>query len=201
MTAPGPRYWILVAARALPAAIVAIVITFSADHGVRLGALSLGVFAVITAAIVIPTAALELTGVVRTLVLAEGVVLAIGALLAFIGLGGQIAYLLFLTVALFVVSGALELAAGLKARGTFAAARDWTFVGGLSIVFGLAMLLIPVDYSQPISVPDKVVPNLTASVIVVGSLGAYAAIVAVYLVIAALSLKWAPTAGVLKETR
>ena len=59
------------------------------------------------------------------------------------------------------------------------------------MLFAIAVLFIPVDYSQAITIPDKVVPNLTASTILVGALGAYAAIVAVYLVIAGLSLKWA----------
>jgi hypothetical protein len=90
-----------------------------------------------------------------------------------------------------IVSGALELVAGLRSRGELAVARDWIFLGAGSIVFGIAVLLVPVDYSQAITVPGKVLPNLTASVVVVGMLGAYAAIVAVYLVIAGLSLKWA----------
>ncbi len=190
MTELGPRYWIFVLARALPAAIVGVVITFSADHSVRVGALSLGVFAVVTAGLLIPTALTELSGRPRLLILGQGIVLAVGAILGFIGLGGSVAYLLYVTSAVFVVSGALELAAGLVSRG-LSVARDWIFVGGLSVLFGLAVLLIPVDLVDVISVPDQVVAPLTAPTVVVGGLGAYAAIVAVYLVIAALSLRWA----------
>ena len=57
------------------------------------------------------------------------------------------------------------------------------------------MLLVPADFVDVISIPGKDVPPLTASVMVVGLLGAYAAIAAVYLVIAGLSLKWAPQAS------
>ena len=190
MTALGPRYWIFVLARALPAALVAIVITFSADHSVRVGALALGVFAVVTAGLLIPTALLELTGRPRLLVLGQGIVLAAGAVAGFLGLGGSVAYLLYVTSAVFVVSGALELTAGLVSRG-LSVARDWNFLGGLSVLFGLALLLIPVDLVDVISVPGQVVAPLTAPTVVVGGLGAYAAIVAVYLVIAGLSLRWA----------
>lgn len=191
MTALGPRYWILVLARAVPAAIIAIFITFSADHSVRLGALSLGIFAVITAGLLIPTALRELTGSSRLLVLVQGIVLAVGAVLAFLGLGASVSYLLSVTSAIFVVSGALELAAGLLARGQHGVARDWIFLGGLSVLFGLAVLLIPVDLVDVITIPDQTVAPLTAPTVVVGGLGAYTAIAAVYLVIAALSLKWA----------
>ena len=190
MTELGPRYWLFVLARALPAAIVGVVITFSADHSVRVGALSLGVFAVVTAGLLIPTALTELSGRPRLLILGQGIVLAVGAILGFIGLGGSVAYLLYVTSAVFVVSGALELAAGLVSRG-LSVARDWIFVGGLSVLFGLAVLLIPVDLVDVISVPDQVVAPLTAPTVVVGGLGAYAAIVAVYLIIAGLSLRWA----------
>ena len=197
MTALGPRYWILVLARAVPAAIIAIFITFSADHSVRLGALSLGIFAVITAGLLIPTALRELTGTPRLLVLGQGIVLGVGAVLAFLGLGASVSYLLYVTSAIFVVSGALELTAGLIARGS-AVARDWIFLGGLSVLFGLVVLLIPVDLVDVITIPDQTVAPLTAPTVVVGGLGAYTAIAAVYLVIAALSLKWAaqPSASV-----
>jgi hypothetical protein len=44
---------------------------------------------------------------------------------------------------------------------------------------------------QSFTGPDGVARELTASVIVVGALGAYWVIIGVYLVIAAFSLKWA----------
>jgi hypothetical protein len=57
------------------------------------------------------------------------------------------------------------------------------------------VLLVPPDFVQTFTGPDGIQRALTASVIVVGVLGAYWAILGIYLVIAALSLKWAPDAA------
>lgn len=169
---------------------IAVVITFSADHSVRLGALALGSFAVVTAGVLLSTALRELTGTPRLLVLGQGVVLLAGGVAGFLGLGSAVAYLLYLTSAVFVVSGALELTAGLISRG-LSVARDWIFLGGSSVLFGLALLLIPVDLVDVITIPNQTVAPLTAPTVVVGGIGAYTAIAAVYLVIAGLSLRWA----------
>jgi hypothetical protein len=53
------------------------------------------------------------------------------------------------------------------------------------------VLLVPADFTQVFTGPDDVERELTASVIVVGLIGAYWAIVGLFLVIAGLSLKWA----------
>jgi len=53
------------------------------------------------------------------------------------------------------------------------------------------VLVVPGDYNQPFTGPDGIERALTASVILVGVLGAYGAVLGVYLVIAGLSLKWA----------
>ena len=189
-TSTTDRSWTFTILRALPAAAVALVITFMSDHSALLGYLALAVFAVVTG-VVIGVAALR--GIYpRTSFLAQGALLAIGGVLALAFSQAGLPFLLFLVSALFGVTGIIELVAGLRARGRAAAARDWVFVGALSALFAIAVLLIPVDFVQTITIPDKVVPPLTASVILVGLLGAYAAIVAVYLVIAGLSLKWAP---------
>ena len=177
---------------------VALVITFMSDHSAFLGYLALGVFSVATGVVIVIAA---LRGVYpRTSFLAQGALLVIGGAAALVFNQASLAVLLFLTSALFGVTGVIELVTGLRARGRAAAARDWVFVGALSAVFAVAVLLIPVDFVQAITIPDKVVPPLTASVILVGLLGAYAAIAAVYLVIAGLSLKWAPrTSTVVSE--
>jgi uncharacterized membrane protein HdeD (DUF308 family) len=194
--APSDRYWALVLVRAILAAVIALVITFSPDHSPALGLLALGGFAIATGAILV-AGTRQLTGerMPRLLFLLQGALLLVGGILALSFSWADLPFLLFLTAALFAATGAVELLAGLRARGTVSAARDWVFVGAAGVVFGVAVLLIPVDYSQAITIPDKVVPNLTASVILVGALGAYAAIVAVYLVIAGLSLKWAPASS------
>lgn len=179
--------------RALPAAAVALLITFSADHSSRLGFLFLGGFAVATGALLIVGAVRG--AYPRTSFLLQGALLTGGGIAALSFTGAELAVLLFLTSALIGGTGVIELVAGLRARGRHDGARDWVFVGGLSMLFAVAVLLVPVDFVEVIAIPDKVVPPLTASVMVVGLLGAYAAVVAVYLVIAGLSLKWAPQAS------
>lgn len=187
----GERYWAVLLARAVPAAILAIVITFTADHSAILGHIGLGLFAIVSGLVLVLGNVRMLAGVTRSLLLSQGAVLIVGGLLTLVTSGSGLPFLLFLVSALFAVTGLFELLAGLRSRGYLVIARDWIFVGGLSMLFAAAVLFIPVDYSQAISIPGKEVPNLTASVILVGALGAYAAIVAVYLVIAGLSLMWA----------
>jgi uncharacterized membrane protein HdeD (DUF308 family) len=183
--------------RAIPAAAVALAITFSANHSAALGFLALGSFGALTGVVVVAAALRSVYP--RGAFLLQGSLLIIGGVIAFIAAPAGLPVLLFLTSALFGATGIIELVTGLRARGRAAAARDWIFVGAASALFAIAVLLIPADYSQAISIPDKVIPPLTASVILVGMLGAYAAIVAVYLVIAGLSLKWAPRASTVSE--
>lgn len=185
----GDRYWVLLIARAIPAAILTLVITFSQDHSASLGHIGLGAFAVLTGAILVIGARM-LRGMPRTLFVVQGTVTAVGGVVALATIGAGLPVLLFLVSALFAATGVLELVTGLRSRRSTPVACDWIVVGGLGMLFAIAVLFIPVDYSQAITIPDKVVPNLTASTILVGALGAYAALVAVYLVIAGLSLKW-----------
>lgn len=179
--------------RAVTAAAVALLITFSADHSTRLGFTALAALALLTGVIVLIGAVVG--AFARAAFLPHGTLLVLGGIAAMVLGGAEVAVLIFLTSALIGVTGIIEFVAGLRARGTAAPARDWVFVGALSVVLAVAVLLVPADFVQVISVPDKEVPPLTASVVVVGLLGAYAAIAAVYLFIAGLSLKWAPPAS------
>jgi uncharacterized membrane protein HdeD (DUF308 family) len=190
---PVDRSWSLTVLRALPAAVVALVITFSADHSAFLGLLALGGFAVVTGALLVAGA---LRGAYpRGSFLLQGAILVVGGIVALALNGAGLVTLLVLTSTLLGVTGIIELVAGLRARGHLAHARDFIFVGGFSALFAAAVLLVPVDFVDVITIPGKEVPPLTASIMVVGLFGAYAAIVAVYLVIAGLSLKWAPQAS------
>ncbi len=190
------RYWVLLLARAVPAAVLALAITFSSDHSTTLGYIALGAFSVVAGAVLVAgNARLLDAGLYRTLFIAQGAVTILGGIVALVAVQAGLPFLLFLTTALFGVTGILELVAGLRARGRVAVARDWVFVGAFSAAFALAVLLIPVNYVEVITIPDKEVPPLTAAIILVGAIGAWAAIVAVYLVIAALSLKWAKPAA------
>jgi uncharacterized membrane protein HdeD (DUF308 family) len=170
-----------------------LVITFSADHSAALGFLALGGFGIVTGAVIIVGA---FTGVYpRRPYAVQGALLVGVGVSALLHTDSTVGMLIALIAALFGVTGVIELVTALWARGRYAGSRDWVFMGGVSLVLAAAVLLVPADFVDVISIPGAEVPPLTASVIVVGLLGAYAAIVAVYLVIAGLSLKWAPQAS------
>ena len=189
------RYWPWVLLRALPAIVVAVVITFSQDHSARLGFAMFGVLALVGGAAVLLGAlrALE-PGVARWCFVVQGLLgIVLGAIALFSGSAG-LPFLVFLVSAFAVLTGFLELYSGLRARGRNDSARDWLFAGALTVILGVVALAVPPDYNQPFTGPDGVERALTASIILVGILGAYAAILGVFLVIAGLSLKWAPRA-------
>ena len=192
---PASRYWPWVLLRALPAIVVAIVITFNADHSARLGLVTFGVLALGGGAVVLIGALRALpAGVVRWCFVLQGAVGIVVGAIALSSLGAGLPFLLLLLSAFCVLTGFLELYSGVRSRGRDASARDWIFVGALTVLFAIVALVVPADYSQPFTGPDGVERALTASIVLVGLLGAYGAILGVYLVVAGLSLKWAPRA-------
>ena len=189
------RHWPWVLLRALPAVVVAIVITFNADHSARLGFATFGALALASGAVVLAGALRSLDpGIVRWCFVVQGLVaIVLGAVSLFSG-GAGLPFLILLVSAYGVLTGFLELYAGLRSRGRSDSARDWIFVGALTVLFAIVVLVVPADYTQPFTGPDGVERALTASIVLVGLLGAYGAMLGVYLVIAGLSLKWAPRA-------
>ena len=112
-----------------------------------------------------------------------------GALAAFSTDAG-VPFLLFLVSGWAAITGCIELVTGLRARGRVAQAKDWIFAGALTAAFAIVVLLIPAGYREAYIGPDEVERFLTASVILVGGLGAYCAILGVFIAIAAFSLRW-----------
>lgn len=191
-TAHKSRAWRIPVLRAIPAAAVALTITFSPDHSTSLGFLATGVWAILTAIVVANGAVRALLP--RQLFVALAALLVVGGTAALVLFIQPIAVLLFLVSTLLGFTGALELVGGVVLR-RFSQARDWIFVGAIGAATAIGVLLIPADYSVQVGAPDSGLPPLTASVMVVGLFGAYCAIVAVYLVIAGLSQKWSPDAA------
>lgn len=188
---PASTAWYVPLARAIPAIVLAIIITFSADHSAGLGLITLASYAAVAGSVIFTVGLLApQRGVQRTISLTQGAVTLATAIAAFVAAGGGQAYFVFLLTAFAAITGFLELYLGLRSRGRDAYSRDWIFVGGLTALLALAVLLVPPEFIQPYTGPDGVDRELTASIVVVGLLGAYWAILGVYLVIAALSLKW-----------
>lgn len=170
---------LVTAARAVAAAALAVVVTFSADHSPMFGLLVFGVFQIVQGAIV----ALGLRAATRTPA-GRGVMIArasVGVLVGAAALALPIEYrtlgLLLLLVTLgYLVLGVLEVYAGLRRADQGPWSHDAVTIGGLTLVVGIMVLVIAPD-----------------SVFTVGLIGAWAALTAVYLAIAAVSLR--PTAS------
>lgn len=186
-----PRYWPVLFARAVPALVVGLVITFSADHSSTFGLIVFGAFAIVTGIIIGWDAAQSPKRALPLVQASITVVSGVSALVFFSSGAGT----LFLIVITFAAStGFLELYRGLRARRNDPIAREWISVGVLTSMLAIAVLLVPADYAAPWSVIDKgltVSGTLTSQIIVVGIVGAYAILLGVYLVIAGLSARWA----------
>jgi uncharacterized membrane protein HdeD (DUF308 family) len=184
--------WYAPICRAVPAIVLALVVTFSADHSATLGLATFGAFAVASGAVIGGFALRLPAGTVRNVQLIQASIGLVAGIAALSRISGGLSLLILLLSAFAALTGFLELYLGWRGRGRDRSARDWTFVGVLTIALAVAVLLVPADFRQVFTGPDDIERELTASVIVVGLAGAYWAIIGLFLVIAGLSLKWAP---------
>lgn len=187
------RFWPVQLARAVPAIVVGLVITFSADHSATFGLTVFGIFAIATGVIVGWGAFRAEDRVLRLVSIVHAAVAVISgiAALVFNTTGAGTLFLVVITFA--AVTGFLELYQGLRARGKLVEARDWVTAGVLTALLAIAILLVPADYAAPWSVAGKggtATGILTSEIVVVGIIGAYAILLGVYLVIAGLSSRW-----------
>jgi hypothetical protein len=161
------------ALRAVVVAVLAVVVTFSADHTPSFGLAVFGVFAVVQGVTVAAGARdFAVSRVGRMLVVLRGVVLVVvGAVSVSLVGGATIGMLLSVEIAGFLVAGALEVLAGLRRADASPASRDLVTVGGLELLVGVMLAIL---------LPD--------SIFAVGVLSAWGAVVAVYLGIAAVSI-------------
>lgn len=189
------RFWVLQLVRAVVFGVAGAWITFSADHSAQLGLIAAG-----GTALVVGVAQLALVptgtdrGRIRRILQVQGAVSAAAGIVAVVllALPGDVdAGTLLLVVGIWVAAFALtELWAGLVAgRGT-PLAKDFVIVGALSAIVAVVYAFLPADLVQTGTGQSGVAEPLTSSIIAVGVFGAYAAVVAVYLAIGALSLKW-----------
>jgi hypothetical protein len=191
-------YWLLVIARAIPAIVIAAVITFSADHSIVFGLTVFAAFAV-SSGIIVATAgprALYSRWFVVVAVIQGSVGIAAGVVAGALAVWWPettVGNFILLVLSYAAITGLLELYAGLRSRGLFVASRDWVFAGTITALFAVSLVLIPLELRIPVRGQHGIEGFLTAPIVAVGLLGAYCALIAVYLVIAGLSLKWAPT--------
>jgi uncharacterized membrane protein HdeD (DUF308 family) len=187
----APDNWVAPLARALPALVLGLLITFSQDHSSILGLISFGVFAVVTAAILLASALRADPGL-RGTVLLQGIFTGIAGIAALVLPGGGIGYLVYVVSGWAIVAGAIETVNGIRYRKARLAARDWLLTGVLTLLLGLAFLLVPQGLAEGYGFEEKgeeVSGVITADIVLVGILGAWAIVVGVQLVIAAITLR------------
>lgn len=190
-----PPRWLVQLVRAVIALLAGLVITFSADHSAPFGLVVFGVFALATGTVLewgLIGQGMRVVPLLQAVITSLAGIVALGTL----AVGVADAWALFIIVISFAaITGFLELYQGLLARGEGdPAARDRVTAGVLTGLLAIAVLLVPADYAAPWSVVTKGVETsgvLTSNIVVVGLIGAYAILIGVYLLIGALSARWA----------
>jgi uncharacterized membrane protein HdeD (DUF308 family) len=182
--------WIAQLARGVLALALGITITLTLDHSAVFGLLTFGAFAVLTGAVILlSTLRGAYAGRMRPAFIAQAVATLVAGVVALVVPTGGVAFLAFLAGAWAIVAGLLETASGILSRSFVPLARDWILTGALTLGLGLALVLIPRDLVQNFTGPDHVARALTASIVDVGILGAWAAIVGIQLGIATITLR------------
>ncbi len=179
--------WYLPLLRALPAIVLAVVITFTPDHSSPLGLIALGAYGVV-AGVLVAWGGVRSRGVERGVLVAQGGILAAVGVVSLAFTGGGLPFLIFLLSSVAAITGLLELYLGLRGGPL---RRDRLFVGAITVLLAVAVLIVPPGLEQTTAGVDGASGVLTASTMVVGLLGAYLAVIGVYLVIGGLSMKWA----------
>jgi uncharacterized membrane protein HdeD (DUF308 family) len=193
-------YWPVPIIRAIPAAALGLALTFSANHSARVGLISFGVFALASGAALALLAWRRLgASGARPFVVTHGIISMVTGVLALLFSGGTISVFFLLVTAWAAITGFLELYCGLRTRRRYLASTDWLVVGGLTIIAAIALLLVPPELHQTVLTEDGNKGILDASVVAVGLLGAYGAVIAVYLLIAGFSAKWGPQSRTAKN--
>ena len=188
--APRLATWVVPALRAIVALAVGCAITFTSAHSAAFGLVAFGLFAVVQGAVVTAGAFGD-----RAERRSRGLFVIQGALTVLAGVAalalpeGGVHYLVWVVSVWAVVTGALELVSGIRARGRLAAARDWMIVGGLTLILAVAFLAVPPDYSQTLGGIERITGQVTASVVLVGMFGAWAIVAGVLLGIASVSAR------------
>jgi hypothetical protein len=179
--------------RAALAALAAVMITFSPDHSAAVGlsvfsgfAIASGLILVVATVLTYPKGGRAPVGLLAALSLLAGMVTGISVWRVDAMFFGAV-------IAWAVLSGIVELVWGIRARRRAvdpqesSEARDSIVVGGLGILLGIALALVPAGYRLQYVIEDAGAFELTGITIGVGIFGFYAAIVAVYLGIAGFS--------------
>jgi len=174
--------------RAVFAALSALMITFSADHSAEVGFAVFGGFVGASGFVLVFSAWLVARPGGRWQYVALGIIDLVAAMASGVPTWRTDAAFFIVVIIWAAATGLIELIAGLRARGTdAAAAKDAITVGALGLILALVLLIIPSGYALGYAVPGAGAFTLTGIILAVGMLGGYTAIVAVFLAIAGFS--------------
>ncbi|MCX6502951.1 MAG: acyl-CoA synthetase [Microbacterium sp.] len=181
--------------RALFAAIAALMVTFSTDHSAVLGLSVFSGFAIATGLVLLLGAWLAYPTGRRALPVVLGLVSLIAGMIGGLPPLRTTTMFFVLVISWALLTGLIEGIAGwralrrsAKSSVARAEARDVLTVGIAGVVLGLGTLVVPARYALNYYIEEAGQSfTLTGIAIAVGLFGAYGAIVAVYLGIAAFS--------------
>ncbi|MDX2376153.1 acyl-CoA synthetase [Microbacterium sp. LRZ72] len=180
-------------ARAVAAAIAALMITFTPDHSAAVGLAVFSGFGILTALVLLLAAWLTYGSGQRGMPILLGVLALIAGMAAGVGPWRTDVTFYVVVIAWALTTGIAEVAWGWRGRRAVDAARDHLAIGILTLVLAAALLVIPAGYSLEYTIEAAGTFTLTGTTIAVGVFGGYAAIVAVYLAIAGFSPRPSPS--------
>lgn len=187
------RLWVAMLMRAVPAAVVALVVTFTQLHTASFGFLAFGSFALASGVLI----GFEAIGIphhpARGLTFARSIVSALAGGLALIF--GAIPHLatpgwfIWHVAVWAIVTGLIELISAWVVRRMPLFSREVLISGALTLILGVLVAIVPPDLNQAYGGVENIEGALTASVQSIGLFGAYAAILAVVLIVEAVTLR------------
>ncbi|GAB3400221.1 hypothetical protein GCM10027515_07770 [Schumannella luteola] len=194
--------WLIPVARAIPVLLLGLAITFTGGHSAGFGAVAFGLWGVVSTipavlVLIRPDVAGAQPVAARRALLGVIVLTAVVGIVALmLGLTAGGAGFGILVGVWGIVAGALEIFGGIRSRrddpertARLGGIRDAVIVGALTIALGVVALAIPVEFRQPFPGAGGQPGVLTASIIVVGALGAWGILVGVLHAIGAVSLR------------
>lgn len=176
-------------ARAFFAAVAAVMITFSPDHSAAVGLSVFGGFAIATALVLLLSAWLVFPAGRRAPAVLLGVLTLVAGMVTGVAPARTTLMFFVVVIAWALATGIAELVSGIVARRRDDPnARDAILIGAITIVLGLATLIVNPAFQLDYFIAEYGQGyTLTGTTIAVGLFGGYCAIIAVFLGIAGFS--------------
>lgn len=175
-------------ARALFAALAAVMVTFSSDHSAAVGSSVFSGFALATALVLVLSVWLVYPSGQRATPILLAVVTGLAGLATSIGVWRTTTFFFVLVIVWAVVSGVIEIIGAVRDRRAGRPdSRDGLTVGIITVILAVGFLLTSPAFSYDYTIEGAGTFTLTGITIAVGIFGGYAAIIAVYLAIAGFS--------------